>query len=440
MKDIIYVSNAYDNIHADNRRMNFKSYIDNRNLDYLSKTGIECAVKYITFSTPTRESLDQVFALKSNISDVPVIRNDIHETILCTFSSNETFISNDSISIYFKKPLFFSTTIENLCEASFKLIDVSSNEELKPDDSQTTFKATVICICVRGRIMMEHQHFNVLLQSNNTTSKSLYQHNNNMAFRIHLPKRFNLNANWNVTLKSLHITNKINNIQKSEDYWFHIEAEEYEAGQQLNTPKILDARYSLPAGYFTSEIQILKILNSICTGNNLPINILVFSKNLKKYFLFNYTKNIDNSKMTKCTLSLSPMLARILGFISDINDGIVQHNFFPEGKRMKLKFQGQFPAAIWSGQPGQICIQCDLVEKMIVGSKLMRNLRCINIFEEKNNNVMSFSFDQNDFSHLAMKSFDSIEIRITNMDGEILTTDKQVTNMETIVHLMFTNI
>ena len=94
--------------------------------------------------------------------------NTIIEAVNQDWSS---LVSRMKLQVNFvKKPLFFSTTIENLCEASFKLIDVSSNEELKPDDSQTTFKATVICICVHARIMMEHQHFNVLLQSNNTTS------------------------------------------------------------------------------------------------------------------------------------------------------------------------------------------------------------------------------------------------------------------------------
>ena len=132
------------------------------------------------------------------------------------------------------------------------------------------------------------------------------------------------------------------------------------------------------------------------------------------------------------TVTFSPKLARLLGFSSRISDTIKTIKF------TKLKtIEAEFPISLWDGWPTHICVQCDLAEKMIVGSKPMRTLRCINISEERENRIMSFSFAQNDFSQLAMTSFDSIHIRITDLEGKLL---KANNSTETIVQLMFRQI
>ena len=443
MKDIIFVSSVYNHIHSENSCMSFKSYIDRKNLAYLPQTAIEVGVKYITLTIPALlldPSSPQVFALKSDISSVPVIRNNIYDTILCTFSIRDAFVSKDdkSISIYFKRPLFFLTTIENLCQASFQLINATSNEELKHVYSQPSFNSTVICMCVKQRTMTEQQPFNMLLQSENPMSKMLYEDNNNMKFRIHLPKRLDLNKKWSVTLKSLHITNKIDNIQQSGDYWFQYNYEKYEKGKRSTTNLVESPQFNLPVGYYATEVEIFKILNKICHQNENLIKLFLIAKGGKKYFVLQLVQLEDYNQdlVIKCKVKMSPTLAKLMGFTKEISDEIKEINL----RGNKHRYFGEFPIDLWSGQPRQICIQCDIVEKMLVGSKLMRNLRCINIFEEMNNQVMSFSFDQNDFSRVEMKSFDSLEIKITDMNGEIITSDNQFINIETIVQLMFVNI
>ena len=430
MKDIIYVSNAYNCLYADNCNSGFQSHIDERSLDYLSsKDNIDAGIKFISFLLPEAIQLPLIVGVKSTVSRMRSVRSNIYETIIGTFALNEPTARN--ISIYFKRPLFFPTTIENLCRASFSLINMGTNDELKQENPTNP---TVICLCVRESLRMDGQHqLNMLLQSDNAASKLLYPDNNTMSFRIHLPRRFDLTKNWSLTLKSIHLTNEINNIQ--DDYWFKVVAEEYTSGRRASTRVTKSGQFSLPTGYYSNVAQLYKAFSSICAENNLPLrSIYVTKRSQKKLVLLQQTLTEERSKnrVTNMTVTFSPKLARLLGFSSRISDTIKTIKF------TKLKrIEAEFPISLWDGWPTHICVQCDLAEKMIVGSKPMRTLRCINISEERENRIMSFSFAQNDFSQLAMTSFDSIHIRITDLEGKLL---KANNSTETIVQLMFRQI
>ena len=111
MKDIIYVSNAYNGLYADNCNSGFQSHIDEQSLDYLSsKDNIDAGIKFISFLLPEAIELPLIVGVKSTVSRMRSVRSNIYETIIGTFALNEPTARN--ISIYFKRPLFFPTTIE----------------------------------------------------------------------------------------------------------------------------------------------------------------------------------------------------------------------------------------------------------------------------------------------------------------------------------------
>ena len=55
--------------------------------------------------------------------------------------------------------------------------------------------------------------FTIFLDSSCPISKQLYPENTNTDFIIELPERLNFRQNWTVTLKTLFLSNKIQNIE-----------------------------------------------------------------------------------------------------------------------------------------------------------------------------------------------------------------------------------
>ncbi len=142
-----------------------------------------------------------IFGLRSNISD-PSIRNNSYDNIISLFIGNET---NDVEHVGFKNPPFFNTRKELLSRAKFQIIDVDTN--LPPNFS--TGSPTYIQAVIRKSVARMKKPFNIFLDSSCSKSKALYPKNNSMEFTIELPERLSFNRNWQVTLKSLFISNKI---------------------------------------------------------------------------------------------------------------------------------------------------------------------------------------------------------------------------------------
>jgi len=142
-----------------------------------------------------------IFGLRSNISD-PSIRNNSYDNNISVFIGNET---NDVEHVGFKNPPFFNTRKELLSRAKFQIIDVDTN--LPPNFS--TGSPTYIQAVIRKSVARMKKPFNIFLDSSCSKSKALYPKNNSMEFTIELPERLSFNRNWQVTLKSLFISNKI---------------------------------------------------------------------------------------------------------------------------------------------------------------------------------------------------------------------------------------
>ena len=76
---------------------------------------------------------------------------------------------------------------------------------------------------------------------------------------------------------------------------------------------------------------------------------------------------------------------------------------------------------------------------MCVGHNYMKVLNFLAVGNEIDNSVMSFHLKSDDFSKLVIKSFESIEIKITDLEGNNIGMDKSE-NIPTIVNIVLVNL
>ena len=101
---------------------------------------------------------------------------------------------------------------------------------------------------------------------------------------------------------------------------------------------------------------------------------------------------------------------------------VIEHviDFFCSTVRHTKLRSAKFFPNIWCFYPRFISVQCDLVNKMVVGQCNLNSLATVVINEEqRKNELMVFTFDDI-FCDLKMKLFDSIEIRITDLENNTL--------------------
>ena len=475
MKEIIYISNSFNHIYKDNTWSNFSSFIEFDKLNYIPQCDIVVGIKEITFTIPPKLILPEtIFAVRSNISNWPIVRNDIYDQILCLFSENQSDVNKegDTITIFFKNPSFFSTTIENLSKATFSIFNLFTNEELKLQDCAIDrHPPTILGVVIKQKkIMCEKEPFSILLESKSLASSITYPSNTDMSFRVKLPKRFEFNRRWIVALKSLHLTSKIWNIPNSLDFWFKIEWYVYSLGRgevEITEGPPLEHTFYIPEGYYGSEVSFMSWMNDFMRDNDVCLELSRSTiPNHHQNFAFQYTQpskkireeiygrilGIDDYPMDEngdgdnqddmflhCTLELSPLLACFLGFKKfEIEDGGNSKLIdFSNRNNVAVMRTAEHPPNIWLKFPRQICIQTNIVEHMLVGNKLMRNIRSVSTNKPRSGDIMSFTFLQNNFSEVKTTSFDCIEIVISDIDGNVLKSDDDI---ETVIQLMFVNI
>ena len=96
---------------------------------------------------------------------------------------------------------------------TFQIVDLENNNQLDQGNFEH-IPSTIIEVYVnQQRVNRMKQPFNIILESNDERSKLLYKSNSQSFFRCSLPKPIEFQSEWIVTLKDLHVSNKIYNIQ-----------------------------------------------------------------------------------------------------------------------------------------------------------------------------------------------------------------------------------
>ena len=447
---IIYTSNGYSHLYPQNRSGEFTSFIDDSKLQYLlNKKSLSVAIK--SFSLKLNANLQtskKIFGIQSNLSSQHIIKSSKNSNLLTTFTipkKREKQPRTGIITISFENPIFYPTNKELLQNAYFKIIDIDNDSLISSLYDWDT--PTIVSCLIKNREENMKPGFNIICESNDPKSKSLYPTNNHMHFNVNLPRTFHIgNNNVGISLKSLHLTNKLFNVKNKTDYTIWIDYYEWngttDGGQKLVKQGHQTDIYKLfmEPGYYSTSTIFSQEINRIIGDNNIPISLEV--NPTTKHFSFVWSKrNNSDDIRTMCRIRLSAKLATALGFKQNLTDELfydinLNRDELTNKEISNNKKSAGFPPNIFLMTPTEVFIQCNLIESMVVGNVSMKTLGYVSLIGKLTNNIMSFELESNIFSTVLLESFDTIEISITDIDGNLIKYDT-FGSTPTLVNLLF---
>ena len=476
---IIYLSNTSDHLHPGNTSSEFHTTLDhNMLMNIPPQLTTAATITFLTVTLPTNYDVGEtLFAIKSNLCSRPVIRSSFYDGVLALFSHLDWYYSEDdrTVTIKFDVPFYFTTTMANLMDIHFSLVDIYTNSPLNIPASESP---TMIGLKIMSEdsACVRKQPFNILLESRDAHSKIHHPTNCDSSFRICLPTRLDFPGQWAVVMKTLHMSNRIWNITDSTGFWLEIERYHYvtfggEAGEEeeeeeeegmemtIAVDDTIERRLTLLSGYYADVSEILTVINTACSTRGIPIQLQIVNVTSLEFKYVGEKKSEVMSSLGSevgrddtveilpfATMKISPKLACLLGFSRKVRDTEMEHNFFPDKNWRKKGFKADYPPNIWVFHPKQICVQCDIVDSTVIGHRHIKALQCMSIVEEKEEKIMSFTFPNDDEIDLAISSFDTIEIRLTDLADKDLQMDvsgidvDEEDSMGTFVQLTFVNI
>lgn len=443
MNNIIYSSNINNKKYPENRNVNFICVLDDTQLSNIPDIPISIGIKSIQIKLNNPQP--SILSINSNLSLDPSINSSSYSQVFDTFSTLNNTINNIT-SVEFKNPIFFKTNKDKLKLASFEIRNFNNNQPLE-SISIYDFPTKINCI-IKPQSMYEP--FNIILQSNDEKSKINNKENNETNFIVNLPKRFEfLKNDFVLCLRSLSLTNKLFNV-KNKDYYVKLQYYEYKGftpGKQ--EVKIQNKKWKnetlrsfyMKSGYYDTLEKFSDEINRIFTENAFPVSLILKEDNT---FSFKWERDENYSKRnySKLILVLSPGLSKALGYSQTVDETKL-FNFNQRKVKNKdiqlTEYSSSHTPDIFLKSPKDICVNCNLVTRTSVGNTSMKLLNYIPIGDQINNSIMSFTMNSNDYVKLQNKSFESIEIKLTNLKGEDLGCD-QKNVIPTTINLMFVDI
>ena len=351
-----------------------------------------------------------LYGIKSNISETLTVRNSGYDDIISLFVGNTT---DDVVHVDFKNPTFFPTSKELLSRASFQILEVATNST----PHFATGSPTYIQVVVRKKKDMEKK-FNIFLDSSCKKSKTVYPENSATNFTIDLPERLSFRRNWHVTLKSLFLPNNIQNVPECFMFYWQgrpLDSGGFEVSQKVNL-KIKEGNY------LTIE-SILTDLSKQISEAKLPITIELHDGKVK----ISCPTYLQSG--TVISITMSQDLAPILGFTKPLEKfhgfNLTEYDFHIAPHEPYIPY------------PRNLIIGCDIVSDTIFGGEHVKFLRLVANPVNTSSEILSFDFLQNEYVDLGVKNFDTIRIRIADVDGKTI---KSLSDTPSRLQLMFVNI
>ena len=352
-----------------------------------------------------------LYGVRSNISD-PSISSSSYDTLVCMFQDNE---KQDVLNIEFQNPIFFKTRKELLSQAHFDITSLESNTiKTEIPIGSPTYIQTV----VQTAAPTMKRPFSIFLDSSCRSSKNLYPNNTNTDFNIELPERMNFRRNWTVALKSLHLPNKIMNI---EECVFKFTRWKIKEGGGLH--KMQEKHIKLRNGSFPTVNSFLKEIASQFKKQKLKIIIDITDDKKVK---MKYIGPIRDGQ--KVQIYMSNNLGTILGYTSSpIHPQTLR---FDENK----EYIAPHTPNLYLLYPKNLIVACDIADDTIFGGQHVKLLRLITNTDNLNSDILSFDFLQDEKVNLGIREFKSIHISILDATGNPV---KSESNYPTRLQLMF---
>ena len=348
-----------------------------------------------------------LYGIRSNISETTI--NSAHyDTIVAVFQDRG---KRDVLNIEFQNPPFFKTRKELLSHAQFNIFDLDSS---KHNQTPSIGSPTYIHTIVRAAPKRMKRPFTIFLDSSCPISKQLYPENTNTDFIIELPERLNFRQNWTVTLKTLFLSNKIQNIEDCHVQYKLINPIGYIVREKAFTLK--NGNYGTLASFIHEIAEEFK-------RTSMPFSISEVENGRVKIKMKGRIKTGYKSE-----LRLSKYLASILGFTSSPK----------QYQTLRFDQNPEYIAPhipnLFLVYPKNLIVGCNIVDDTIFGGQNVKLLRLITNSDNLESDILNFQFQQDEKVMLGIREFKSIHISIMDVTGSPV---KSESNFPSRLQLMF---
>ena len=348
-----------------------------------------------------------LYGIRSNISET-TISSAQYDTIVGLFQDHG---KHDVLNIEFQNPPFFKTRKELLSHAQFSIFDLDSS---KNNQTPSIGSPTYIHTIVQAAPKRMKRPFTIFLDSSCPISKQLYPENTNTDFIIELPERLNFRQNWTVTLKTLFLSNKIQNIEDCHVRYKKINPIGYIVREK--TFALKNGNYGTLASFIyeiAEEFKRTSMPFSISEVENGRVKIKRKGRLKKGY---------------KSELILSKYLASILGFTSSPKQyQTLRFDQNPE-------YIAPHNPNLFLVYPKNLIVGCNIVDDTIFGGQNVKLLRLITNSDNLESDILTFQFHQDEKVMLGIREFKSIHISIMDVTGSPV---KSESNFPSRLQLMF---
>ena len=348
-----------------------------------------------------------LYGIRSNISET-TISSAQYDTIVGLFQDHG---KHDVLNIEFQNPPFFKTRKELLSHAQFSIFDLDSS---KNNQTPSIGSPTYIHTIVQAAPKRMKRPFTIFLDSSCPISKQLYPENTNTDFIIELPERLNFRQNWTVTLKTLFLSNKIQNIEDC-----HVQ-------YKLINPIgyiVREKTFALKNGNYGTLASFIYEIAEEFKRTSMPFSISEVENGRVKIKMKGRLKNGYKSE-----LRLSKYLASILGFTSSPKQyQTLRFDQNPE-------YIAPHNPNLFLVYPKNLIVGCNIVDDTIFGGQNVKLLRLITNSDNLESDILTFQFHQDEKVMLGIREFKSIHISIMDVTGSPV---KSESNFPSRLQLMF---
>ena len=348
-----------------------------------------------------------LYGIRSNISET-TISSAHYDTIVGLFQDHG---KHDVLNIEFQNPPFFKTRKELLSHAQFSIFDLDSS---KNNQTPSIGSPTYIHTIVQAAPKRMKRPFTIFLDSSCPISKQLYPENTNTDFIIELPERLNFRQNWTVTLKTLFLSNKIQNIEDCHVRYKKINPIGY---------IVREKTFALKNGNYGTLASFIYEIAEEFKRTSMPFSISEVENGRVKIKMKGRLRNGYKSE-----LRLSKYLASILGFTSSPKQyQTLRFDQNPE-------YIAPHNPNLFLVYPKNLIVGCNIVDDTIFGGQNVKLLRLITNSDNLESDILTFQFHQDEKVMLGIREFKSIHISIMDVTGSPV---KSESNFPSRLQLMF---
>lgn len=365
-----------------------------------------------------------ILGLRTNLSTPDIFKNESYDSQIVFFNVKDV---NQGVQIHsINNPSFFSTSLEKLSNASFELIDI--NTGITPNFSVGT--PSFIHMLVGNNQNMTSR-FNMFLDSSDENSKQYYPQNNPVDFTIKLPEQLEFDKKWEVTLKSIFVSNDLYNIYK-DSCWIKVRILQSSrrdlSGQTLvgiggdETEK--NILLELENGLFRTLKDLCNYIQDLFDKKDLKLKIEKRNNKIQIRCLEERLSPL----LINYDVILSPSLSNILGFDTT---SMKDHKLNFETRNVR---ESTFSPNIFMLIPTNFIIMCNIVGNSVFGGVPAKILKIISSNFNPDHEIIKFSFYQDELVDLDIKEFSSIQIKIVDTTGSPI---KSVQSIPTRCQIQF---